>query len=582
MASEKLQVILELVTGQYKREAREAATATGRIADSAGTAGRGIGQLQTSFGLLKGAVAALGISRIVGEMGEMARAAEEDARSQEVLATALRTNVRATDDQISSTELWISSMQRATNVADTELRQAVTNLTVSGRTLEEAQADIAIAMDIAASKGLSLDSVVKGLVRSLGSGSTAGLARLGIATRDAAGEMLSYEEVLKNAQSTMGGTAGRAALLTGALEQQQIQMAELREEAGSKLKPAFSRLGDVFNEFLTFLSGGDQSLAFLTGQINVLVNQGIDPFANKAATLTDLLIKLGVNGFEPTIANLGFLQTALQTTPDDLTAAADALGDFGVEMGLSADEVAELQRQLRIDAVTPFHNALDAGRHRRKQYTSDVEDMTSATLGLTDAQLAAVSPTFALASAANAVADAHDAYIAAVAESGAASEEAERAALNLGEAELRLDAAFTIASDNGLAMGVDALRDILEQAGVLPGIIDQITNSILTLNATPITSKVFATAVQKEAFEDNLIGGKAAGGPISANTPYLVGERGPEIIWPSQGGTVMTNVDMMKALSGKGSININVASPSNNLPQDLQYAALLANLATLT
>jgi phage-related minor tail protein len=35
--------------------------------------------------------------------------------------------------------------------------------------------------------------------------------------------------------------------------------------------------------------------------------------------------------------------------------------------------------------------------------------------------------------------------------------------------------------------------------------------------------------------------GRASGGPISANTPYLVGERGPEIIMPKTAGTVIPN-----------------------------------------
>ena len=32
------------------------------------------------------------------------------------------------------------------------------------------------------------------------------------------------------------------------------------------------------------------------------------------------------------------------------------------------------------------------------------------------------------------------------------------------------------------------------------------------------------------------------GGPVSAGQPYLVGEMGPEVIVPSQGGTVIPNV----------------------------------------
>jgi len=39
----------------------------------------------------------------------------------------------------------------------------------------------------------------------------------------------------------------------------------------------------------------------------------------------------------------------------------------------------------------------------------------------------------------------------------------------------------------------------------------------------------------------NLIPGKANGGPVSASTPYMVGERGPELFVPSTGGSIVPN-----------------------------------------
>jgi hypothetical protein len=34
---------------------------------------------------------------------------------------------------------------------------------------------------------------------------------------------------------------------------------------------------------------------------------------------------------------------------------------------------------------------------------------------------------------------------------------------------------------------------------------------------------------------------RAMGGPVTAGTPYIVGERGPEIVVPGQSGTVIPN-----------------------------------------
>jgi hypothetical protein len=54
------------------------------------------------------------------------------------------------------------------------------------------------------------------------------------------------------------------------------------------------------------------------------------------------------------------------------------------------------------------------------------------------------------------------------------------------------------------------------------------------------------------------IPGRASGGPISANQPYVVGEEGPEIIVPGQSGTVIPN----NQLGGAGSTVINVTVTS--------------------
>lgn len=58
------------------------------------------------------------------------------------------------------------------------------------------------------------------------------------------------------------------------------------------------------------------------------------------------------------------------------------------------------------------------------------------------------------------------------------------------------------------------------------------------------------------------ITGKASGGPISADQPYIVGERGPEIIVPGQSGTVIPNHQLSSA--GSTVINVTVTSADPN------------------
>lgn len=58
---------------------------------------------------------------------------------------------------------------------------------------------------------------------------------------------------------------------------------------------------------------------------------------------------------------------------------------------------------------------------------------------------------------------------------------------------------------------------------------------------------------------------RALGGPVSAGSPYLVGERGPELFMPSRGGSIIPN----NALGGNGtSVVVNVDASGSNVQGD--------------
>ena len=62
--------------------------------------------------------------------------------------------------------------------------------------------------------------------------------------------------------------------------------------------------------------------------------------------------------------------------------------------------------------------------------------------------------------------------------------------------------------------------------------------------------------------------GRAVGGPVSGNKPYLIGEKGPEIFVPSTSGNIIPNNQLTKG-SGGGSAtyNFTVNLPSANTPE---------------
>ncbi len=76
-----------------------------------------------------------------------------------------------------------------------------------------------------------------------------------------------------------------------------------------------------------------------------------------------------------------------------------------------------------------------------------------------------------------------------------------------------------------------------------------------------------------------VIPGLADGGPMDANKPYLVGERGPELVVPRRAGTVIPN-EALGGLGGGVTYQITVNNPtaepsSTSIPQALRRAAYL-------
>ena len=116
--------------------------------------------------------------------------------------------------------------------------------------------------------------------------------------------------------------------------------------------------------------------------------------------------------------------------------------------------------------------------------------------------------------------------------------------------------AWGIYSDSVVREGGKAIREI------------EVLNT--QLNNLPVSKQVIITIATKglEALRNTSLyyssekggyDGKAAGGSVSAGTPYIVGERGQELFVPGQSGTIIPN----NKLSGGGSnININIVTPA--------------------
>ncbi len=78
-------------------------------------------------------------------------------------------------------------------------------------------------------------------------------------------------------------------------------------------------------------------------------------------------------------------------------------------------------------------------------------------------------------------------------------------------------------------------------------------NQIARNRIVSISGQVVGSGLRNE------LEGRAAGGPVTAGTPYLVGERGPEIVVPGRSGTVIPN-NRIGVGGGGGGMVINITT----------------------
>ncbi len=199
---------------------------------------------------------------VVGFLGAATKAAAEDAAAQQKLATVLGNVKGGGDALVKTVEDQITAMMKASTFTDDDLRPAYQNLIAATKDVSQTNKLMATAMDIAAARGLPLEQVSLALSKAH-AGNVGALGRLGIATKDAAGETLTFEEVVKNASKTFGGSAAAALDTTaGRAQATRRDMGELTEQIGMSLLPVIDKLTGWLAKvtgWFSNLSGGTQS-----------------------------------------------------------------------------------------------------------------------------------------------------------------------------------------------------------------------------------------------------------------------------------------------------------------------------------
>ena len=101
---------------------------------------------------------------------------------------------------------------------------------------------------------------------------------------------------------------------------------------------------------------------------------------------------------------------------------------------------------------------------------------------------------------------------------------------------------------------LNAVTGLLPGGGSSPGI----------QQALAVTPKTGAAATSTL---NNFLSPRANGGPVSANTPYIVGERGPELFVPFQQGNITSNEELEAQMRDTRSANMAFSSSSSSFQQ---------------
>lgn len=114
-------------------------------------------------------------------------------------------------------------------------------------------------------------------------------------------------------------------------------------------------------------------------------------------------------------------------------------------------------------------------------------------------------------------------------------------------------------------------------------VMDTYKNSGLGVYAAPLAGVMAALgAAQVAIIQQQQFTPRAKGGSITGGKPYLVGEKGPELIVPGQGGTVVNNSDLMDSIGGGGGVNvhfhINAADASGFGKLLLSHKGMIVNM----
>jgi hypothetical protein len=242
--------------------------------------------------------AAVALAGLVAGLGDAVKGAMEDEQAQKLLARQLQKTTGATDAQIAANESWISTQGKLLGVTDDELRPALAGLVRATMSVSEAQKAATLAMDVAAAKGISLETVTRAMEKAYGGNMTA-LAKLSPELRQMIKDGASMEEVMAEMAVTFGGAATDSAnTAAGSMKRLGVALGEAKEGVGAALLPILEKALPVLQKFATWAQENPTLITAVAAAFGVLAASVVLVNAamalNPVVLITAGIVALGV------------------------------------------------------------------------------------------------------------------------------------------------------------------------------------------------------------------------------------------------------------------------------------------------
>lgn len=478
-------------------------------------------------------------SGAVSVLGDAVKAAMDDQASIAMLDASLKANVKGWDGNRTAIE-GVLKARMALGFSDDEQRKSLSTLLIATHDQNKALDVQRVAMDLARLKGISLAEAGDALTK-VEAGSFRILKSLGIELRKGATQTDALAAVERAAA---GQAEAYAKTNEGRLLVSQVKIGEAMENIGYKIMPAVS---DAF----------DTTAAAVEGFVAI-----IDLLGGKLPTTQD--------GFDQITTTLNSLNPGTWMFSNALNAVNQSADDLA-KQGLSSLAAGAQMAESRFGGVTDqFTETANTIETKNKDIVSSFVDTRSAlediTAGFGESvygPLIAKEELLALQAEDRALRQKRAAK-------GTTKEEKAQIDLQLnqdyqkelgmlghlaaiGDANakmlLRRRAEEIIADKNSSAENRKWAQGVLVQLGrVEQGYVDIYHSAQKSMSVNPFQWI-------------NKFGGgaKAAGGPVDANTAYIVGEAGPEVFVPNSAGDIIPNSGIsMKSGGGGGTVVLNV------------------------